>query len=140
MNIRTVFLAAFCAAGLGGMASAQTLDLAVGGQHYQFEVDDNALTASLAAQLPQPLVFEDYGSTERIAYLKEKLDTSNGPSSYRPARGDLCYYAPWGNLCVFREPFRESRGLLPVGHLSEDAVRAIEQSGSDPVVFSVLTK
>lgn len=31
--------------------------------------------------------------------------------------GTLAYYAPWGNLSVFYEEFRQSNGLVPLGEL-----------------------
>ena len=33
------------------------------------------------------------------------------------APGDLCYYAPWGNLALFHGPYRWSRGLYRLGRL-----------------------
>ena len=35
--------------------------------------------------------------------------------------GTLALYAPWGNLSVFYKPFRESRGLVPLGRFVEGA-------------------
>jgi hypothetical protein len=33
------------------------------------------------------------------------------------APGDLCYYAPWGNLAMFHGAYRRSQGLIRLGRL-----------------------
>ena len=43
------------------------------------------------------------------------------PESCTPDAGTLALYAPWGNLSVFYKPFRESRGLVPLGRFVEGA-------------------
>lgn len=39
------------------------------------------------------------------------------PDTFDPGVGDLCLYAPWGNLCIFYRDFRESTSLIPLGHI-----------------------
>lgn len=53
----------------------------------------------------------------------------------KPETGDITYYIPWGNLAVFVKPFRESSGLMPLGHLTQEALDAIKASGNAKVVF-----
>lgn len=53
----------------------------------------------------------------------------------KPETGDITYYIPWGNLAVFVKPFRESNGLMPLGHLTQEALDAIKASGTAKVVF-----
>lgn len=39
------------------------------------------------------------------------------PEGFDPESGDLCLYAPWGNLSLFYEDFRYSEGLISLGKL-----------------------
>ena len=85
------------------------------------ELNDNAAAESLWAMLPLTLDFEDFNGTERIAYTDEKISTEGAPASFAPNAGDITLYAPWGNIAVFYRPFRESRGLIPLGRFVEGA-------------------
>jgi hypothetical protein len=62
---------------------------------------DNPSARDLATMLPLDLVIDDFSTNEKIAYLPRKLtEEGSGPFS-NEAAGDLCYYAPWGNLAFF---------------------------------------
>jgi hypothetical protein len=97
----------------------------------EFAFSDHVFTASLdrnpcardfASMLPLDLTIEDYSSNEKIAYLPRKLtDEGSGPFTHE-APGDLCYYAPWGNLAFFYAPYRYSRGLIRLGQLDNGFV------------------
>ena len=87
-------------------------------------VGDEALTATLddtptggdfAALLPLQLSLRDYNTTEKIADLPRKLDTTGAPASYTPKAGDIMYYAPWGNLAIFYKPYLTSKELVRLG-------------------------
>ena len=69
--------------------------------------------------LPLKLTFEDYNGVEKIAYLPEgqQLPTEGEPDGYDPSAGDLCLYAPWGNLSLFYQDFGYSGGLVSLGRL-----------------------
>lgn len=85
------------------------------------ELNGGAAAESLWAMLPLTLDFEDFNGTERIAYTDEKISTEGAPASFTPNAGDITLYAPWGNIAVFYRPFRESRGLVPLGRFVEGA-------------------
>lgn len=88
--------------------------------------------------MPLQLKFEDYGSVERVAYLPKELNLGNSPRSSDPKKGDIAYYAPWGNLAVFVRDFRFSENLIPLGKLTDEALEAIQKSGSSAVEFKVI--
>ena len=72
-----------------------------------------------ASMLPLDLVIEDYSTNEKIVYLPRKL-TEKGTSPFEnEAPGDLCYYAPWGNLALFYANYRYSKGLIRLGRLDD---------------------
>lgn len=85
------------------------------------ELNASPSAESLWAMLPVTVDFKDFNGVERIGYTKEKLSTEGAPESFTPKAGDLAIYAPWGNLSVFYKPFRESRGLVPLGRFVEGA-------------------
>jgi len=88
---------------------------------------NNPQTRDFIALLPLSLTMENYAN-ERIAYLPRKLSANNAPAGSTPKAGDLSYYAPWGNIAVFLEGFRYSRGLLPLGHIDE-RLELLQQNG-----------
>lgn len=61
------------------------------------------------------LDFEDYNNIEKISYLTQKLPTAGEPDGCDPDVGDLCLYAPWGNLSIFYQDFRYSTSLIKLG-------------------------
>lgn len=90
------------------------------------DVDGTKLTATLYdtptanalyERLPLDLTFEDFNGIEKISYLTDKLPTQGEPDGCDPDVGDLCLYAPWGNLSIFYNDFRYSESLIMLGHI-----------------------
>lgn len=90
---------------------------------------DTPAANDLWESLPLELSFEDYNGTEKIAYLPSPLTTQGEPDSFDPSPGDLCYYAPWGNICIFYRDFRNSSSLVSLGQLDSDIQWLAGQSG-----------
>jgi hypothetical protein len=78
---------------------------------------DNPPARDLASMLPLDLMVEDYSNNEKVAYLPRKLTEEGSGPFTSGAPGDLCYYAPWGNLVFFYAAYRFSRGLIRLGRL-----------------------
>lgn len=86
-------------------------------EEFTVALNDSPAAHDLVSLLPLNLMIEDYGSNEKIAYLPRKL-TEEGASPFSdPAVGDVCTYAPWGNLVFFYAPYRYSRGLIRLGRV-----------------------
>jgi len=90
-------------------------------------LEDNPSARDFMSMLPlHELTIDDYATNEKISYLPRKLtEEGSGPfGGERP--GDLCYYAPWGNLAFFHAGYRWSRGLIRLGRIdgSFDALLA----------------
>ena len=135
MSIKSCAFAALAAFALGSAAMAENIEMVIGDKTFAIELNGNDAAKALIARLPVKLQFEDYGSTERIAYLNPKLDTGSAPARTTPKTGDVTYYMPWGNLAVFVKPFRTSDGLVPLGHMSDEALTALRDCGSAEVMF-----
>ncbi|WP_169055239.1 cyclophilin-like fold protein [Azospirillum sp. TSH100] len=80
-------------------------------------LEDNPSSRDLLSLLPADLTIDDYSSNEKIAYLPRKLTEAGSGPFGNEAVGDLCYYAPWGNLAFFYAGYRYSRGLIRLGRL-----------------------
>ncbi len=119
----------------GAPLMAQSIEMHIGEKTFPIELNGNDAAKNFAQRLPLRLQFEDYAGTERIAYLNPKLDVGEAPTHTTPKTGDITYYIPWGNLAVFVRSFRPSESLVPLGSLSEEARRALEQSGDQTVEF-----
>ncbi|EPG3956949.1 cyclophilin-like fold protein [Klebsiella oxytoca] len=97
-------------------------------------LDESVAASAFVAQLPMTVKLEDYGSTEKIAWLPEKLRDVDAGESMTPRRGDMAYYAPWGNLAIFREDFRHSPGLIKLGRV-EEGLASLDQPGAATVTI-----
>lgn len=63
---------------------------------------DNRTARDFYAQLPLTLKLEDYAGSEKIGRdIPKKLNIDGSPKGYEGKKGDLTYYAPWGNLAIF---------------------------------------
>ncbi|GKX49855.1 cyclophilin-like fold protein [Budvicia aquatica] len=69
------------------------------------------------AMLPITLTLKDYGHNEKVAGLPQKLSTAGSPDGYTPSVKDIAYYAPWGNMAIYRQNFEYSRGLVQLGSI-----------------------
>ena len=117
---------------------AEDIGMTIDGVTYRVALLENDATKSLIEKLPLEVSFEDYGSTERIAYPDGGLTVGGAPRRTTPVRGDITYYAPWGNVAVFVHDFRLSEGLVPLGHMDDKAVDALKTSGKAKVRFERL--
>lgn len=96
---------------------AMRLRLAFADQEFTATLEDNPSARDLLSTVPLDLTIDDYATNEKIAYLPRKL-TEEGSGAFGNERpGDLCYYAPWGNLALFYAGYRWSRGLIRLGRL-----------------------
>jgi hypothetical protein len=91
--------------------------IAFGGQQFTASLHDNPSARDLASMLPLDLSIDDYATNEKIAYLPRKLTEEGAGPFGNEAPGDLCYYAPWGNLAFFYAGYRWSSGLIRLGRL-----------------------
>ncbi len=84
---------------------------------------------------PVHLVLEDFHATEKISDLPARLTTAGAPAGHSPVRGDLAYYAPWGNFAIFYRAFGYSAGVIHLGHI--DAELDTITAHSDQIVVTI---
>ncbi len=98
-------------------AENRKLKMTVDGQEISITLYDTPTANALYEALPMELDFSDFNGTEKIAYPPKALPTKGEPDGFDPKVGDLCLYAPWGNLCIFYRDFRYSEALIWLGHV-----------------------
>ncbi|REG28354.1 hypothetical protein ATH84_106318 [Paracoccus versutus] len=121
MTISRRNLLAAAAAGLALLRAEENTTMRIrflfADQDFTATLEDTQPARELLAMLPLDLTITDYSTNEKIAYLPRKLARDGATRFGNEAPGDLCYYAPWGNLALFHSPYRWSRGLIRLGRL-----------------------
>nr|WP_279287723.1 cyclophilin-like fold protein [Sellimonas intestinalis] len=112
------------------------LKLTINEQDLTVTLYDTPAANALYDMLPLELNFEDYNSVEKIAYLDRKLPTEGEPDEFDPDVGDFCLYAPWGNLSIFYKDFRNSSGLISLGHIDSDMEMIANMQDNFSVILS----
>ena len=112
--------------------------IAFSGQEFTATLHDNPSARDLASMLPLDLSIDDYASNEKIAYLPRKLTEEGAGPFGNEAPGDLCYYAPWGNLVFFYAGYSWSSGLIRLGRL-DGGVEPLLARGEFPLRIEPLT-
>lgn len=108
------------------------LKMTVNGKEVAITLYDTPAANALYDMLPLDLTFEDFNGIEKISYLSQGLPTEGKPDGCDPDVGDLCLYAPWGNLSIFYQDFRYSDSLIMLGHIDSgmDVISSMEEDFS----------
>lgn len=108
------------------------LKMTVNGKEVAITLYDTPAANALYDMLPLDLTFEDFNGIEKISYLSQGLPTEGEPDGCDPDVGDLCLYAPWGNLSIFYQDFRYSDSLIMLGHIDSgmDVISSMEEDFS----------
>ena len=101
-------------------------------------LEGNPSDRDLLPMLPVDLNIEDYANNEKIATLPRKLTDRGAASFGSEAVGDLCYYAPWGNLVFFYDHYRYTPGLVRLGRL-DDGTKPLMTRGKFMLRLSLLS-
>lgn len=80
---------------------------------------DNPSARDLFSMLPLDLSIDNYADNEKIAYLPRKLTLEGSGPFDDEQPGDICYFAPWGNLALFYAGYRYSSGLVRLGRFDD---------------------
>jgi hypothetical protein len=80
---------------------------------------DNESARDFFSMLPLDLSIDNYGHNEKIAYLPRQLTQQGSGPFDNEQPGDICYYAPWGNLALFYAGYSYSNGLIRLGRFDD---------------------
>lgn len=119
-------------------ANGALLGISFAGESITVSLLDNPTARDLASMLPLDITIEDYSTNEKIVRLPRRL-TEEGKAPFGDeAPGDLCYYAPWGNLALFYAGYRYSEGLIRLGRM-ENWQQPLRRRGTFPVRITRFT-
>jgi hypothetical protein len=133
---------AFLAVGLKPLAAetnSMQIRIKTDGTELTATLIDNSTSRDFVSLLPLNLTLQDYGETEKISYLARKLSTEGAPPGSDPSVGDISYFAPWGNLAIFRKNFRYSVGLITLGKI-DSGVDVLNVPGPMRVSIELIQK
>ena len=102
------------------------------------ELIEHQTSRDFVQLLPRKLELEDYGSTEKISYLPIKLSIQGQLSGYKPVKGDVAYYAPWGNLAIFYKGYGTDSGLVKLGLIESGKENLIKIKDGDKVTLEII--
>lgn len=123
------------AAGKNVVATSQTenvkhnFTLQLQDKQVKVELNNSTAAQELYQNLPQEMKFESFNENEKISYLPQKLKNL-GKRGHAPKVGDLCYYIPWGNLCVFMKDYKYTDDLICVGQVTSNLETITSQNGN----------
>lgn len=99
---------------------------------------DNPTSRDLISMLPITTQLEDYANNEKIFYPERKLTKDGAPGGYDPSKGDITYYAPWGDVAIFYKDFSYSSGLISLGRIEADGIEKLRKVGNQSVTFELV--
>lgn len=102
------------------------ISISVNGTTINAVLNNNAASASLAAQLPLDLSFTDFGGQEKIARIPAPLDLDGMPSGGSAEPGTVGYYAPDQAIVLYYDSVGYYEGIIPLG--SFDDVAAVRDA------------
>ena len=114
----------------------KSLKMTADGQEVLITLYDTPAAKALYDMCPMELDFKDFNGTEKISYLPQDLPTEGEQGGCTPKTGDICLYAPWGNLAVFYHDFQYSDDLILLGHI-DSGIELLTGQDND---FSVTLK
>jgi len=100
---------------------------------------DNPTTRDLIARMPFTVELEDYANTEKIFYPERKLTSEGAPDGCKPSKGDITYYAPWGDVAIFYKNFGHASGLIGLGRIDDNGIEKLQKVGKEPVTFELVS-
>ena len=86
---------------------------------YSVTLNNTRAAKYFAAMMPITLTLEDYAGSEKISNLPSRLDRSDSPAGTDAKKGDIAYYAPWGNIALFYGDAGYAHGLVALGKIDE---------------------
>ncbi len=97
---------------------------------------DNQTARDFYAQLPLTMALEDYANSEKIGTdIPKRLNIADSPKGYEGKKGDLTYYAPWGNLAIFYKNSNVcyANGLVYFGKVDGNGIEKLQNLNGEKV-------
>ncbi len=144
------FAVCLCAASLGGDALAASgtplplsdmkVEILSQGKRATFRLYDTVAAGELYAQLPLELDLSNFRDAQWMFYPPEKLNVKADEAYHDGKKGELSYYAPWGDVFMLYKDFyagdemhRLGVGLSGVDDIAAMSGRALVRKLETPV-------
>lgn len=98
------------------------LNVVIDGHTTTATLNHSQASKDFAAMLPLTLTLRDYASAEKISNLPAGLSVSDSPAGTDARKGDITFYAPWGNLALFYKDSGYASGLVRLGQFDDPAI------------------
>jgi len=82
---------------------------------------------------------QDLAREEKFGYAARKLKTDGSKVGYDPVPGDICCYAPWGNVCMYYGD-HGFESLVRLGSIGTDGIDALASHRGDVTVSFEVVK
>lgn len=110
------------------------INLRVGESVFTATMYENRSVKDFASLLPITLTLGEYNREERSSRLPKRLAGDEIADGVNVSAGDISYYAPFRNLCIYYQDSDLSFCQIPLGRIEDAAIEAIRcMSGSGPV-------
>lgn len=126
---------ALCGILLCGTVFSQEIGFEFEGVTYKAQLLENDATKELMKRLPLAVAWENLGKEQRIAYLQHQLRIGKSEKKFDAKVGDLAYFILRKNLAVFYVDQPNAEYYVPLGHLSEEALKAVRGSESKQMII-----
>ena len=100
-------------------------------------MEDNPVARDFISLMPLTIKMQDLAHEEKYGYASRKLRTDGMKSGYDPAPGDICCYAPWGNVCIYYGD-HGYESLVKLGSLDLEGINALAKYSGDVTVTFVV--
>ncbi|HEI8867930.1 TPA: hypothetical protein SLG40_003475 [Serratia odorifera] len=95
------------------------LNIIIDGHTSTATLNHSQASKDFVALLPLTLTLQDYAATEKISDLPSRLTVSDSPAGTAARKGDITFYAPWGNLALFYQDHGYASGLIQLGQFDD---------------------
>lgn len=110
--------------------SGLSVRITCGDQSAVFQLYDTEAARGLYEQLPLELEAENFGQAQWMFYPPEKLAVTDEEAYHDGKKGELSYYAPWGDVFILYEDFHSGDEMHRLGICTEGLDCLAEMSGT----------
>lgn len=116
------------------------LNLIVGESTFTATLYDNECVKDFISLLPITLTLVDYNRKVRSSRLPKRLNINEIENGINILAGNISYYTPFGNLCIFYHDSGISFCQISLGKIEKNGIEAIRKiTGSGPVEVTFKT-
>ncbi|MCA6999708.1 cyclophilin-like fold protein [Dickeya solani] len=99
-------------------------------------LEHNRTAQDFISLLPLAVTLRDYSPAEKVSgALPRPLSEDGAPATAAGEKGDIAYYAPWGNIAFYRGQGPDAPGVIKIAKITS-GIEAINQAGQIRITIS----